>query len=156
MEIERKYRVHEDLWLKADRPAGEKIIQGYLSSDINRTIRVRLQNERGSMAIKGKTTGITREEFEFPVPADIAGEIIKKFVVNVIEKIRYKIPFRGKIWEVDEFLGSNKGLIIAEVELNNAEEPVDLPEWIGKEVSDDKRYFNSCLSEHPYEEWKDS
>lgn len=155
MEIERKYKVKKDLWAELDKPAGEKIIQAYLCSGKDGVIRVRVRNNQGSMAIKGKTTNISREEFEFPVPVDIANEIIKKFAAGTIEKIRYIIPYKGKTWEVDEFSGHNEGLIIAEIELNSEDEVFELPEWVGKEVSDDSRYFNASLSHHPYEEWKD-
>jgi adenylate cyclase len=155
MEIERKYLVNKDLWSGMNKPAGEYIIQGYLSTDIDKTIRVRLKGNSGYMAVKARTVGISREEFEFPVSADIAKELITKFSEGIIEKIRYALNHKGETWEVDEFLGSNKGLIIAEIELNNEEEIVELPEWVEKEVSYDKRYFNSNLSNCPYKGWKD-
>ena len=155
IEIERKYKVNRNLWAKLDKPVGDRILQGFLSTDKKRTIRVRVRNKRGSLTIKGITTNISREEFEFPVPYDIAIAVIKKFASGVIEKIRYTIPFKGKDWEIDEFLGSNKGLIIAEVELKSEDEVVVLPEWVEKEVSDNARYYNVNLSTYPYEKWKD-
>jgi len=138
-----------------NKPLGEKIIQGYLSTDIHKTIRVGIIGPSGYITIKGQTIHISREEFEFPVPYEMAKEIINIFTEGVIEKIRYIIPYKGKTWEVDGFMGDNNGLLLAEIELNSEDEWVELPEWIGKEVSDDSRYFNSNLIKNPYKRWKD-
>ena len=153
MEIERKYLVDKELWLKANKPAGEYIIQGYLTTDIDKTIRIRVTGSGGYMTIKGKTVNISREEYEFPVPFDMATELIQKFSEGIIEKVRYKVSYKGKTWEVDEFSGDNTGLLIAEVELTEEHENIELPEWIGKEVSDDARYYNACLVKHPFAKW---
>jgi CYTH domain-containing protein len=153
MEIERKYLVDKELWLKTNKPAGEYIIQGYLTTDIDKTIRVRVTGSVGYITIKGRTVNIAREEYEFPIPADKASELIQKFSEGILEKVRYKVPYKGKTWVVDEFLGGNKGLIIAEVELTEEHESIELPEWIGKEVSDDARYYNACLVKHPFTAW---
>jgi CYTH domain-containing protein len=153
MEIERKYLVKKEVWQLFDKPAGEKIIQGYLSTDINKTIRVRLKGSSGFMTIKGKTDNISREEIEFPVPAGQVMEIIEKFSEGVIDKIRYTLSCEGKIWEVDEFMDDNEGLLLAEIELQSEDESFDLPEWVGPEVSHDIRYFNSNLSKKPFKNW---
>jgi adenylate cyclase len=155
MEIERKYLLNKEVWLKSGNPTGKNIIQGYLTTDINKTIRIRVMGTLGYMTIKGKTNHISREEFEFPIPTDMAKKLIKKYSEGIVEKIRYCIPYRGKIWEVDKFLGDNEGLLLAEIELNFEDEVFELPEWIEKEVSDDIRYFNSNLSKNPYKNWKD-
>lgn len=155
MEIERKFKIHTDLWRKLDKPAGNNILQGYLLADIDKTIRVRVSNKQGTMTVKGRTVNISREEYEFPVPYETAVDMIQKFTTGIIEKIRYNIPFKGKVWEVDEFSGANSGLIIAEVELDSEEEEIELPEWVGEEVSMDSRYYNANLAKHPYTEWED-
>lgn len=154
MEIERKYKVIKEQWLKTDKFDGERIIQGYLTTDADKTIRVRIRGSQGFMTVKGKTMNISREEIEFPVPVDKAKELIEKFADGIIEKTRYTVQYRGKMWEIDEFAGDNEGLLLAEIELINEVEVVELPEWIGKEVSDDSRYYNSNLSIYPYKEWK--
>jgi adenylate cyclase len=153
MEIERKYLVNEEVWLALDKPAGERIIQGYISTANNKTVRVRLKGASGYMTVKGKTIGISREEIEFPIPVDKATELMEKFAEGIIEKIRYTIPYHGKMWEVDEFLGENMGLLLAEIELNSEEEQFEVPGWIGVEVSHDVRYFNSHLSKRPFKTW---
>jgi len=155
MEIERKFKIHTNLWRKLDKPAGDNILQGYLCSEEEKTVRVRVKNKQGTMTIKGRTINISREEYEFPVPYDIAVDMIHKLATGIIEKIRYNIPYKGKLWEVDEFSGANAGLIIAEVELNSEEEEIELPEWVGDEVSSDPRYYNANLAKHPYQEWED-
>lgn len=155
MEIERKYKVIREQWQKADKPDGEKIIQGYLSTDVDKTIRVRIKGSQAFMTVKGETVNISREEIEFSMPVDKATELIEKFAAGIIEKTRYSIPYKGKLWEVDNFTGDNEGLLIAEIELDSEDETVELPAWIGKEVSDDSRYYNSNLSINPYKEWKD-
>src|ERR1035437_4055195 len=101
MEIERKFLVHKDAWLKANKPAGEHIIQGYLTIDPDKTIRVRVKNNSGTITIKGKTFNISREEYEFPIPANEAAEVIQKFAGDTIDKIRYTLNYKGKKWEVD-------------------------------------------------------
>lgn len=97
MEIERKFKIHTDLWQKLDKPAGDNILQGYLCNEEDKTIRIRVRNKQGTMTVKGRTISISREEYEFPVPYDIAVEMIHKFATGIIEKIRYTIPFKGKV-----------------------------------------------------------
>jgi CYTH domain-containing protein len=153
MEIERKFLVHKEGWLKANKPAGEHITQGYLTVDPEKTIRVKVKNNAGFITIKGKTVNISREEYEFPIPADEAAEVIQKFAGDTIDKIRFTLNYKGKKWEVDEFLGDNEGLLLAEIELDTENESFEKPEWIDKEVSDDNRYYNSNLSKHPFKVW---
>lgn len=154
MEIERKFLVNKDLWQKAEKPVGERIVQGYLSTRADKTIRIRIAGLHGYMTIKGKTINISREEYEFPVPTDIANALIQKFSEGVIEKVRYKVPYKGKIWEVDEFLGDNAGLLIAEIELTDENEKIETPCWVGSEVSTDPRYFNAYLALKPFKTWQ--
>ncbi len=155
IEIERKFLVVSELWQKLEKPAGEYLIQGYLGIDVHKTIRVRVAGSKAFMAVKGKAINITRQEYEFEIPLKIASELIKNFAETIIEKLRHIIIYRGKTWEVDEFLGDNEGLLIAEIELNSEDERFQLPEWIGREVSHDTRYFNSNLSKYPYKNWND-
>lgn len=154
IEIERKFLVHKDLWEKAAKGRGNYYRQGYISTDPEKTIRVRLTEEKAFLTIKGKSSGIERLEYEYPIPKEDAKALLDKFTPVSIEKIRYEIIYEGKVWEVDEFKGENEGLIIAEIELQTAEENFSIPQWIDKEVSHDKRYFNSNLSLHPFKSWK--
>ncbi len=154
MEIERKFLVNKKLWSRLHKPAGEKIIQGYITTDIHKTIRVRIKDTHGFLAIKGITREISREELEFPIPLDIAEKLVDEYAESRIEKIRYTVEHKGKLWEVDEFTGDNEGLLVAEIELDSEDERFDIPEWIDKEISSDHRYFNSLLSLHPFKYWQ--
>jgi CYTH domain-containing protein len=117
---------------------------------------VRLAGEQGYLTIKGLTVGISRAEYEYAIPAEEAQEMLDNLCDRpLIEKTRYKIEFAGLIWEVDEFAGENQGLIVAEVELTHANQSIELPDWIDKEVSDDPRYYNVNLVQHPYSEWSE-
>lgn len=150
IEIERKFLIDRN-WT----PSGvcKKIKQGYLSVDVERTVRVRIAGDEAFLTIKGKTEGIKRTEMEYEIPKNEAEILIKICLKTPIEKSRY-IEKRGEVvWEIDIFEGANKGLILAEVELEYEAQQVDLPEWIEKEVSEDFRYFNSWLSQHPFSEW---
>ena len=154
-EIERKFLVKPRNW--SDLGPGLKIRQGYLSATIERTVRVRTYGDRGYITIKGKTSGISRDEYEYEIPFADATEILDHLCLQpLIEKTRYRIPFKGNIFEVDEFNGANRGLTIAEAELKSADEKIDLPDWIDREVSDDPRYFNSNLAEKPFSRWEKS
>ncbi len=152
VEIERKFLVRPGF-----KPQGEseiEIVQGYLCADPERTVRVRIAGERAYMTIKGKIVGISRPEFEYEIPVNDARELMKLSVWPVIDKIRHIIYKFGKKWEVDVFSGANDGLIIAEVELTHADEMVQLPAWVAKEVSGDPRFHNSCIAQNPYCNWK--
>ena len=106
------------------------------------------------MPFAGESVGAARSEYEYPIPLDHANEMLDQLCLRpIIEKIRYKIPFGGLIWEVDEFEGENAGLIVAEVELKHEEQSPKLPQWVGEEVTDDTRYYNASLIAHPYSRW---
>lgn len=153
IEIERKYLVKKELWEKLEKPEGVKITQGYLLTDKEKTIRVRIYGSQAILTIKGKTMGISRPEFEYEIPFDEAQAILNEMAGNCIEKTRFKISFHEKLWEVDVFDGNNAGLILAEIELVNENEIFDLPNWIGDEVTSDERYYNAYLSISPFKNW---
>ncbi|MDP4185639.1 MAG: CYTH domain-containing protein [Bacteroidota bacterium] len=151
-EIERKFLVRNLSW--KENQEGVFIAQGYLNATPDRTVRVRIAGEQAWITIKGRTTGISRLEFEYPIPLSDAQQLLLLCEGNTIEKIRYRIPAgQNLIWEVDEFLGANKGLIIAEIELNAEGQVFTRPGWLGEEVSRDRRYYNSYLSQNPYSVW---
>lgn len=156
MEIERKFLVDRPKWEKLDKPNPIRIVQGYLTTNPDKTIRVRIKGGKAFMTIKGKTQGIAREEIEFEIPADKANELLAKFCKAIIEKNRYLIDHEGKTWEVDVFEGSNAGLVLAEIELDSEDEKFLAPAWITREVTHDFRYYNSYLSENPYSNWENN
>ena len=153
-EIERKFLLSGDF-----RPfavASEPIRQGYLCREKGRTVRVRIKGERGFLTVKGpgSPSGMSRGEWEYEIPVRDAEELIALCEKDaVIEKIRYEVPYKGFLFEVDEFLGRNNGLILAEVELPDEESVFERPEWLGEEVTGDVRYYNSFLSKSPFGEW---
>jgi adenylate cyclase len=147
MEIERKFLLDLAAWEAVEKPAPTRIVQAYLQRSVEKTIRVRVNGSTGWLTIKGKTTGISRNEFEYEIPLDEANELITLFAEKTIEKFRYEITVGKHRWEVDEFLGKLKGLFIAEIELDSEDEVFERPNWIAKEVSDDERYFNAVLIE---------
>jgi adenylate cyclase len=153
-EIERKFLINYEKWLKAEKPSGQLYRQGYLLTDPQKTIRVRLTETSGFLTIKGLSVGATRLEYEYEIPFSEAAELLDNFSISELSKRRYKINFRDKIWEIDEFLGDNNGLIIAEIELKSEEERFELPEWIGKEVTGEEKYYNSNLTISPYKNWQ--
>jgi adenylate cyclase len=150
-EIERKFLVEtqgDDSWRKAEY---SDIRQGYLSIDKHRTVRVRIAADDAYLTIKGITEGATRAEYEYPIPLAHAGEMLKTLCLRpLIEKRRYRVEYNGLIWEVDEFYGDNSGLIIAEVELESAQQVFDKPPWAGEEVTENPRYYNANLVSNPY------
>jgi len=151
MEIERKFLLSNDDW----RPLGIPVhyAQGYLVADGERTVRVRVAGTSAFLTIKGKSQGFSRSEFEYEIPVDEALEMLKLCAIPVIEKYRTKILFEDRIWEIDEFEGENKGLIMAEIELKSEDELFAVPPWIGQEVTGDIRYFNSNLAKNPFKNW---
>ncbi len=151
IEIERKFLLKDDSWKQ--NAVGIHYAQGYLNQPGENTVRVRIAGASAFLTIKSKSKGISRQEFEYKIPQEDAQELLKLSQTPVIEKIRYKIEYAGKCWEVDEFLGKNAGLYVAEIELNAEDEAFEKPEWIGKEVSGDKRYYNSRLARKPFSEW---
>jgi adenylate cyclase len=154
-EIERKFLVTGEGW-RALAPA-VTYRQGYLSLDKERTVRVRTAGERAYLCVKGITRGCTRLEFEYEIPMADALEMIEKLAIRpIIEKNRTRAEVNGRVWEIDEFFGENAGLVIAEVELPDETVPLVKPDWIGKEVSDDPRYYNACLQSAPYASWPEN
>ena len=153
IEIDRKFLIANDQWRNCVK--GIPFAQGYLARGSGRTVRVRIAGDSAYLTIKGPVTGISRSEFEYSIPLEDARELLKLCEDTVIKKTRHRIPFEGHIWEVDEFHAENTGLVIAEVEMEHADEPVSLPIWVGKEVTGDPRFYNSNLSVHPYSRWND-
>jgi CYTH domain-containing protein len=153
LEIERKFLIEKDLWYAVKKPAGTDIIQAYLVNEPGKIIRIRVTESDAFITIKGPTEKATRYEFEYPISREDTLKMMELFTVNKIEKIRYKIEYHDHLWEIDEFYGANDGLVIAEIELTSPDEPFDKPSWLGEEVTEDHRYYNSYLSEHPYTEW---
>jgi adenylate cyclase len=154
VEIERKFLVISDVF-KSDVLCQNHIAQGYLSSVPERAVRVRIKGEKGYLTIKGKTneSGLSRFEWEKEIPVAEAKELLQLCEKGVIEKIRYEIQVGRHIFEVDEFYGENKGLIMAEVELQSETETFETPIWLGEEVTNDNRYYNAYLSQHPFKTW---
>lgn len=153
LEIERKFLVTGDY--KRSVYKSEEIIQGYLSSNPQRTVRVRIKGDKAYLTIKGLSSGsgLTRFEWEKEIGVDEAKELIALCEPGMIDKVRHYIHCGGKIFEVDEFRGDNEGLIIAEIELTDEGEAFGKPDWLGKEVTGDKRYYNSYLAAIPYSKW---
>jgi CYTH domain-containing protein len=152
-EIERKFLINKDKWQIIDKPLKEFYRQGYLHADALKTIRVRQAGSKGFITIKGKTSGIARMEYEYEIPFEEAGLLLDTLAVSSLTKYRYKIHFGDHLWEVDEFLEDNQGLMIAEIELKSETEEFALPEWVGKEVTGDKKYYNASLSRNPFLNW---
>lgn len=149
-EIEHKFLVR-----KGWRPAtdGIRIAQGYLNTDPERTVRVRIKGDKGYLTVKGKNQGISRLEFEYEIPVVDVEAMLKLCEQPPIEKERHLIDYAGFTWEVDVFHGANEGLIVAEIEVPTADTTFERPDWITEEVSNDPRYYNSSLSQHPYSQW---
>ncbi|MBQ8869956.1 MAG: CYTH domain-containing protein [Alphaproteobacteria bacterium] len=152
-EIERKFLVTGDAWRTLAK--GTHYRQGYLNSIKERTVRIRTIDDKAYLTVKGPTVGVTRMEFEYEIPYNDCVEMLKNLAEQpIIEKARYKVPYNGLVWEIDEFFGVNEGLIVAEVELQSEDQVFEKPQWIGQEVSGDPRYFNSNLVNNPYTTWK--
>lgn len=155
-EIERKFLVCGSF--KAEAYLSTRIIQGYLNSHPERIVRVRVKGDKGYITIKGQTnaTGVSHFEWEKEIPVDEAFTLLELAEPGKIDKTRYLVRNTDSkhVWEVDEFHGDNEGLVMAEIELNSEDEPFDKPDWIGKEVTGDPRFYNSMLKEHPFNSWK--
>ncbi len=152
-EIERKFLIKNDHWRQ--QVSGQvSIRQGYMASQPTCSVRVRIADKHATLNIKGATLTISRTEYEYAIPVPDAQELLANMCEGpIIEKTRYIVKYRDHTWEIDEFLGANQGLLVAEIELKSEDESFDLPEWIGEEVSEDPRYYNVCLVEHPYTKW---
>lgn len=153
-EIERKFLLTGEQWRSLSY-GGQYYCQGYIpTSQAGTTVRIRIVEDQGYLTIKSPSAGNIRSEFEYMIPLADAQEILHSLCEQpYIEKIRHKIVIDGLIWEIDEFAGDNTGLILAEVELLESNQAINLPSWIGEEVSQDHRYYNSNLAKHPYKFW---
>lgn len=154
LEIERKFLVLSDDF-KSEAHISTRIAQGYLNSDPERTVRVRVKGNKGYITIKGKSNaaGTTRMEWEKEIDVNEAGQLLTLCEKGIIDKTRYEVKAGRHIFEVDEFYADNQGLIIAEIELDNEDEVFDKPAWLGQEVTGDNRYYNACLSQKPFSTW---
>ncbi|HXV21349.1 MAG TPA: CYTH domain-containing protein [Desulfuromonadales bacterium] len=151
-EIERKFLVNGTAWKRG--ATGKLYRQGYLVAEKERTVRVRVVGEESFLTIKGPSKGIARAEYEYRIPPREAAEMLDTLCLQpLIEKYRYRIEHAGLVWEVDEFLGENQGLTLAEVELADEDQAFSLPDWAGEDVSHDPRYYNANLVRHPFSKW---
>jgi CYTH domain-containing protein len=152
-EIERKYRVNNDAWRQLAEP-GIPYRQGYLCTEPARSVRIRVAGGHAFLTIKGASAGAGHDEFEYPIPTDDAEHLLRELcVLPLIEKTRYVIHDGKLKWEIDEFEGENRGLVIAEVELTEEAQDIRKPDWLGIEVTDDPRYYNLSLVKRPYTKW---
>lgn len=152
IEIERKFLVIGEAW-KQQTSDGEFISQGYLSRDPARTVRVRVKGQQAWLTIKGQSVGASRAEFEYAIPQADAQQLLTLCEGPRVEKIRHLVRYAGMVWEVDEFLGDNAGLVVAEIELSAADQTFEPPPWLGQEVTEETRYFNSQLVARPFKSW---
>ncbi|WP_404786100.1 CYTH domain-containing protein [Altericista sp. CCNU0014] len=151
-EIERKFLVKSNVW--RSQADGKLYRQGYIVKSADATVRVRVAGARGFLTLKGRAENFARPEFEYEIPLADAQEMLDLWChPRIVEKIRYCIPVGDLIWEVDEFQGFNRGLVLAEVELDASDRKIDLPDWVGAEVSEQARYYNSNLAIYPYSLW---
>jgi adenylate cyclase len=153
IEIERKFLVNPTAWSTVKPSNGTPYRQGYLTNGAGATVRIRLAGAQAWLTIKGKTTGLARSEYEYSIPTTDAQEMLDTLAVSELLKTRYIVIHEGKRWEVDEFHGSNEGLLTAELELVTEDENFALPPWVTEEVTADKRYSNSYLAERPFGNW---
>lgn len=152
IEIEKKFLVHGNAWKKLAKGVFYK--QGYLSKTENSVVRVRVIHDQAFLTVKGATQGIARKEFEYSISATDANDMLDHLCEKpLIEKYRYKIAHEGVVWEVDEFLGANQGLVIAEVELATVNQEVTLPSWVAEEVTGNARYYTASLVQKPFCKW---
>ena len=149
-EIERKFLLKEYPW---PNKTAIRYRQGYLNSSKERTVRVRTIGDKGFLTVKGITVEASRLEFEYEIPFQDANKLLEICEKSLIEKNRYKVEEGGLVWEIDEFLGENQGLIIAELELESEDQEFEKPDWVGEEVTGDPRYYNANLIKNPYTKW---
>ena len=153
IEIERKFLLANDNW-RQQVEKSVKFRQGYLQGSEKSSVRVRIEGEKSNLNIKGATLGVSRQEFEYPIPMEDADELLSTLCDKpLIEKTRNYIYAGKHTWEIDEFAGDNQGLIVAEIELADEQEEFESQDWLGEEVSEDKRYYNSMLIKNPYKNW---
>jgi len=152
LEIERKFLLKNDNWRTIAK--GKRYKQGYIKNDTSSVVRVRIAGRRAFLTIKAKVNATTRLEYEYRIPRNDAEEMLGSLCKTpLIDKTRFVLKIDNLIWEIDEFYGDNDGLIVAEVELESEYQKITLPEWIGEEVTDDPRYYNANLAEHPFKDW---
>ncbi|MGD9500719.1 MAG: CYTH domain-containing protein [Halothiobacillus sp.] len=156
LEIERKFLLKDDSW-RAAVTSSRRLSQGYLTTltdGAKASVRVRIGGDQAYLNIKSVRLGMSRDEFEYPIPIEDAGHMLANLCSGaVIEKIRHHVHFAGLLWEIDEFLGANQGLVVAEVELNSEDQTFHKPDWVGEEVTEDPRYYNVSLVRHPFAQW---
>jgi len=153
IEIERKYLLKDERW-RASANAGTRYRQGYLVGAKAASVRVRIEGEQAFLNIKSATLGITRQEYEYPIPMQDARAMLDGLCAQpLIEKTRYHLDYQGHVWEIDVFAGENAGLVVAEIELASEQADFPRPDWLGEEVSDDPRYYNVSLVKTPYKDW---
>jgi adenylate cyclase len=153
VEIERKFLLRDDSW-RQSVSAAKPMRQGYLAARPECSVRVRLEGPEARINIKSATLGITRQEFEYPIPVADANAMLDTLCGGKsVAKIRHYVPYQGHLWEIDEFSGENSGLIVAEIELSSVTEHFATPAWLGDEVSGQARYYNVLLIEEPYKTW---
>ena len=153
IEIERKFLVRDDSW-RAVAEAGIHYRQGYLGSDPQCSVRVRIAAERAWLSVKSATSAIRRLEYEYPIPLADAQEMLDTLCSGPqVEKTRFLVRHQRHVWEVDVFAGANAGLVVAEIELDDEHETFASPDWLGEEVSHDTRYYNMNLAQHPFSQW---
>lgn len=153
LEIERKFLVKGNF--KQEVASSSRIVQGYICSVPGKSVRIRIRGEKGYLTIKGASDekGMSRYEFEQEIPLTDAEQLLSLCEPGVIDKVRYLVDCGGHTWEVDEFHGDNEGLLVAEIELVSEDEAFERPDWLGDEVTGDRKYYNSMLAKHPYKEW---
>ena len=159
IEIERKFLVTSDAW----RAAAHEVVpmaQGYLNDlaamdvgAMKASVRVRIAGDAAFLNLKSRELGHTRQEFDYPIPVDDARALLALSVGGLVDKRRHYVQFEGHLWEVDEFLGDNAGLVVAELELESADAAFERPDWLGREVTDSARYYNLALATRPYSQW---
>ncbi len=154
LEIERKFLVKTDGY-KAKAVSEVRIVQGFLNTHPERTVRVRIKGQKGYLTVKGKgnDSGTTRFEWETEISLDEATHLIDLCEPVILDKVRFEVPVRNHVYEIDEFYGENRGLVVAEIELNHEDEPFEKPEWLGDEVTGQIKYYNSQLSIKPFNQW---
>ena len=153
LEIERKFLLVGDEW-RTLATGSQYYCQGYLCAGKKRAVRVRISADKAFLTIKGSGNGVSRLEFDYPLPVEDAKTILGRIALTpLVEKIRHCVPYGALLWEVDEFLGPNKGLVLAEVELESEDQAIEKPPWAGVEVSADSRYYSAYLVKHPYRNW---
>ena len=153
IEIERKFLLKNDHW-RSQVIESIRISQGYLTqNEVKSSVRVRLSGDHANINIKSRELAISRQEYEYPIPVEDAEKMLSELCVGRLDKIRHHVEYHGSTWEVDEFMGENAGLIVAEIELETDDSHFERPDWLAEEVSHDARYYNVNLISYPYSEW---